>query len=186
MGPPPFRFKASRRSRQGNRLNRNMGCRSAWARGSFGQGRFFATDAHGYAQIFMWATLPPFHLAAGFRNRPRNCCEYPRKSVLRTLRTTATREEFAIRVRWIGDFLDGSRPGIPVPFPRRPRHSKRKRKFTRISRDARKWCSGTAERLDVSQSQCGRNLRSSLLIRVHLRFLFLLPEQPRVDAVPPG
>ena len=41
-------------------------------------------------------------------------------------------------------------------------------------------------RLHVSQSQCGRNLRSSLLIRVNLRFLFLLPEQPRVEAVPPG
>ena len=41
-------------------------------------------------------------------------------------------------------------------------------------------------RLHVSQSQCNLNLRSSLLIRLHLRFPFLLPEQPWVNAVPRG
>jgi hypothetical protein len=48
-----------------------------------------------------------------------------------------------------------------------------KRKYTQISRDARKWRARAVTGLDVSQCRFGRNLCASRLICVHLRFPLL-------------
>jgi len=94
----------------------------------------------------------------------------PLRRASRTIRRTPQLHGSAVR-----------RPGIPSPIlrARRLRQSKGKRRCTRIRRDARRcrlhrhWL--TSDPVAVR----ARHLRASLLIRVHLRFAFLLPEQAR-------